>query len=62
MADVAPEGTYVVIAKSTDDYEVLRDLEVNGDRAKAVADGFHYASDSNSEWIDGATLLGLVES
>lgn len=30
--------------------------------AKAVADGFHYASDSNSEWIDGATLLGLVES
>ena len=43
------EGTYVVIAKSTDDYEVLRDLEVNGDRAKAVADVYVAVDETNND-------------
>ena len=46
--DIA-EGTYVVIAKSTDDYEVLRDLEVNGDRAKAAADVYEAVDETNND-------------
>ena len=46
--DIA-EGTYVVIAKSTDDYEVLRHLEVNGDRAKAVADVYVAVDETNND-------------
>ena len=46
--DIA-EGTYVVIAKSTDDYEVLRDLEVNGDRAKAVANVYVAVDETNND-------------
>ena len=43
------EGIYVVIAKSTDDYEVLRDLEVNGDRAKAVASVYEAVDETNND-------------
>ena len=44
-----PEGTYVVIAKSGDDYEVLRDLEVNGDRARAAADVYVPVDETNND-------------
>ncbi len=43
------EGIYVVIAKSTDDYKVLRDLEVNGDRAKAVASVYEAVDETNND-------------
>lgn len=29
--------------------------------AKAVADGFRYSSDQNAEWLDGGSLMGMIE-
>jgi len=29
--------------------------------AKSVADGFRYSSDQNAEWLDGGSLIGMIE-
>jgi UDP-N-acetylglucosamine 4,6-dehydratase len=49
-----------------DDRYVIRPLSPGWSRehlkpAKAVADGFRYSSDSNTEWLDGRALSDLIK-
>ncbi|MDR0747623.1 MAG: UDP-N-acetylglucosamine 4,6-dehydratase (inverting) [Helicobacteraceae bacterium] len=52
---------YVITPAINFQQEIDFSLDANGEKARAVDEGFEYASDTNSRWLDGDELLKAIE-